>query len=156
MGDLFNTERIFFFLLIYLGVSIAGIWISLIFWTSKDITKRSRSWIARILSPVLVLVFFIFGLVIYLFLRPKKTMDDEFREKLNEEVLIHSLVKPRFCSECQQEINNNWLYCPICKKQLLKPCVKCGNNLDFSWDLCPFCGAENLRAFEDLVEDKKQ
>jgi predicted amidophosphoribosyltransferase len=93
-------------------------------------------------------------LIIYLLLRPKTTMDDEFREKLNEELLIHSLVKPRLCSECQLEISSNWLYCPSCKKQLRKPCVKCGNNLDVSWELCPFCGAENLRTFKDLAEDK--
>ena len=150
MGDLFNTDRIFFFFLIYLGLSLAGIWISLIFWTIKDITTRSRSWIARILAPALVLVFFIFGLVIYLLLRPKKTMEDEFTEKLSEEVLIQSLDKPSFCSGCQLEISSNWLYCPSCKKQLLKPCVKCGNNLDVSWELCPFCATEDLRAFEDL------
>lgn len=147
MGDLFDVDRILFYFLIYIGLSLSGIWISLIFWTSKDISKRSRSWIARILAPVLVLIFFIFGLIIYLFLRPKNTLNDEFREKLNEEVLIHSLDEPRFCSECQNEISSNWLYCPNCKKQLLKPCVKCGNNLDVSWELCPFCGAENLRSF---------
>jgi hypothetical protein len=154
IGDLFNTDRILFIFLIYLGLSLTGIWISLVFWTSKDITTRSRSWIARILAPTLVFVFCIFGLIIYLLLRPKKTMDDEFREKLNEEVLIYSLVKPRLCSECQQEISSNWLYCPSCKKQLRKPCVICGNNLDVSWELCPFCGAENLRTFKDLAEDK--
>ena len=154
INDLFNTEKILSFILIYLTFSLTGIWISLIFWTCKDIKKRSRSWAARIFAPALVLVFFVFGFLIYLLLRPSKTLDDEFREKLNEEVLIHSIIDPRFCSDCQEEINSKWLYCPNCKKQLQKLCVKCGNNLDISWDLCPYCGAENLRTFTDISEDK--
>lgn len=150
MSDLYHTDGILFFVLIYLAFSLAGIWISLLIWTIKDIAKRSRSWVARIFAPTLVLVFFVFGLVIYLFLRPRKTLDEEFRENLNEEIMIHSLIKPRYCPDCQQEIRRKWLFCPNCKKQLQKLCVKCGNNLDISWDLCPYCGAENLRSFKDI------
>lgn len=153
MIDIFNTDGIIFIVLFYLAISLAGIWISLIIWTIKDITKRSRNWAARVFFPVLVLVFFVFGLVIYLLLRPRKTFDDDFRDKLNEEILIHSLIKPRYCPDCQQEINSEWQFCPNCKKQLQKQCSKCGNNLDISWDLCPYCGAENLRTFKDLSEN---
>lgn len=154
MSNVFNTNKVILFFLIYLAVALAGIWLSLILWTIKDITKRSISWVARILAPALVLFFFIFGLVIYLLIRPSLTLEKEFREKLNEEILVRSLVKPHFCSDCQQEINSTWLYCPNCKKQLQKPCVKCGNILDISWDLCPYCGTENLRTFKDLSVDK--
>ncbi|MCZ2108097.1 MAG: hypothetical protein LC118_00750, partial [Dehalococcoidia bacterium] len=56
-----------------LAIYLAAIWITLVFWTYRDIRQRSRDPILQTVSVLLVLLFFLPGHWIYLILRPRYT-----------------------------------------------------------------------------------
>ena len=151
----FDLDSYKFYLLIYLAITMGGVWLGLLYWTIRDIKHRTHAWISWVISALLVLFFFIPGFAIYLLFRPKQTLDETFYSHLQEEVLMRSLVEPVFCPKCKHEINQEWLVCPICHTPLCKPCLKCGKHIDINWSVCPFCGSENLKTFTDLSIKKQ-
>lgn len=144
----FNTYK--GYLIILLIVIFLGLWIGLLFWTIRDIKLRSRSWVFWVFSALLILLLFLPGFLIYLLFRPRKTLDEELLNQLQEESLMHSLIEPVFCPNCKHEINPEWLICPTCHTLLSKPCLKCGKHIDTNWTICPFCGNENIKSFTDV------
>ncbi|MEJ5203453.1 MAG: hypothetical protein WHV66_14605, partial [Anaerolineales bacterium] len=60
------------------GAFIAALWFSLVIWTYRDIRQRARDPLARILAILVVAVLFLPGIVIYLILRPPRTLEDEY------------------------------------------------------------------------------
>ena len=61
------------------GVYLAALWLTLIFWTVRDIRQRTRDPIAQTVAVLLVTVFFVLGLWIYLILRPRFTLVEVYR-----------------------------------------------------------------------------
>ena len=53
---------------------IAALWLSLVFWTYRDIRSRARDPLARILAVLVVAVLFLPGIIIYLILRPSRSL----------------------------------------------------------------------------------
>ena len=49
---------------------LAALWLSLIIWTYRDIRKRARDPLIRILAALVVAVLFLPGMLVYLILRP--------------------------------------------------------------------------------------
>ncbi|MBA4336667.1 hypothetical protein C0416_02730 [bacterium] len=68
------------------------LWISLIIWTTKDIISRSNNVVYQIISIILVVVLNIFGIFIYLGIRPAKTLIEKFFEDLEYETLAQASV----------------------------------------------------------------
>jgi len=66
------------------------LWISLIIWTTKDIISRTNNVIYQLISILLVVILNIFGLFIYLGIRPAKTLIEKFFEDLEYEALSQS------------------------------------------------------------------
>lgn len=66
------------------------LWVSLIIWTTKDIISRSNNVVYQLISILLVVVLNIFGLFIYLGLRPSKTLIEKFFEDLEYEALAQA------------------------------------------------------------------
>ena len=69
------------------GAFIAALWLSLVIWTYRDIRRRARDPLARILAVIVVAVLFLPGIVIYLILRPSRTLEEEYQHTLEEEAL---------------------------------------------------------------------
>jgi hypothetical protein len=63
------------------------LWAALIIWATKDIISRTNNIILEIVSIILVVVLNIFGAVIYLAIRPSKTLMEKFFEDLEYEAL---------------------------------------------------------------------
>ncbi len=61
---------------------LVALWVSLIFWTYRDIRIRSRDPLIRILSIIIVTLLFLPGIVIYLILRPAHTVEEEYQRTL--------------------------------------------------------------------------
>lgn len=66
------------------------LWVSLIVWTTKDIISRSNNVIYQLIAILLVVVFNIFGLLLYLGIRPSKTLIEKFFEDLEYEALAQA------------------------------------------------------------------
>lgn len=119
---------------------LLALWVSLIFWTYRDIKLRSQDNLMRILSILVVTILFLPGVVIYMILRPARTLDEEYQQTLEEEALLRSIEDANHCPGCSRRIQNKWLICPDCHTRIHKTCHHCGSSMDLHWNLCPACG----------------
>lgn len=139
------------------GAFVAALWLSLVIWTYRDIRSRARDFMARLLAVLVVAVLFLPGIVIYLILRPPRTLDEEYQQALEEEALLQSIEESNLCPGCGRRIKENWVACPSCHTKLKKACHQCGKLMELPWNLCPYCAApapgmrrENLTLDEAL------
>lgn len=123
------------------GAFIAALWLSLVIWTYRDIRQRARDPLARILAVLVVAVLFLPGIVIYLILRPPRTLEEEYQHSLEEEALLRSIEESSLCPGCGRRVRENWTVCPNCHTRLRKACRQCGKLMELPWNLCPYCGA---------------
>jgi len=122
------------------GAFIAALWLSLIFWTYRDIRARARDPLARILAVLVVAILFLPGILIYLILRPSRTLEQEYQQTLEEEALLLSIEESSLCPGCGRRVKENWFICPTCHTKLKKNCHNCGKLMELAWNLCPYCG----------------
>jgi amino acid transporter len=118
---------------------IATLWLSLIIWTFRDIRRRSRDTLARILAVLVVAVLFLPGFLIYAILRPPKTLEEEYQQTLEEEALLQTIDDIPLCPGCGRRTKDNWIICPSCQTKLKKHCHSCNEIMELSWNICPFC-----------------
>jgi RNA polymerase subunit RPABC4/transcription elongation factor Spt4 len=123
-----------------LGAFLAALWLSLILWTIKDIRARSSDRLAQILAVLTVSLLTLPGLLLYLLLRPSRTLEEVYQSSLEEEALLASLAGRITCPGCSRQVESEWRVCPTCTTLLRKPCRDCGRTLDLTWIVCPFCG----------------
>jgi RNA polymerase subunit RPABC4/transcription elongation factor Spt4 len=137
------------------GAFIAALWLSLVIWTYRDIRRRAQDPLARILAVLVVAVLFLPGIVIYLILRPPRTLEEEYQHTLEEEALLQAIEESALCPGCGRRIKDNWQVCPNCHTKLKKNCHHCGKLMELPWNLCPFCGtpAPGMRR-ENLTLDE--
>ena len=119
---------------------LAALWLSLVFWTYRDIKSRARDPLARILAVLVVAVLFLPGVIVYLILRPRHTLEEEYQQTLEEEALLQSIDEAPVCPGCGRRIKDNWIVCPSCHTKLKKNCHQCGKLMELPWNLCPYCG----------------
>jgi RNA polymerase subunit RPABC4/transcription elongation factor Spt4 len=133
----------------------AALWLSLIIWTYRDIRRRARDPLARILAALVVAVLFLPGLLVYLILRPQQTLEEEFQKSLEEEALLQSIEDNTVCPGCSRHVHEDWVACPGCHTRLKKPCHQCGRLMELAWNLCPFCGtpAPGMRRENLTIDD---
>jgi RNA polymerase subunit RPABC4/transcription elongation factor Spt4 len=134
------------------GAYILTLWFAIVVWTFQDIQSRSRSVVAQIFSTLVVLIFSIPGLLIYMILRPRYTLDDAFQRSLEEEYLMQDLEELPLCPGCQQYVEDDWVFCPNCRTELRDNCIACDQLIDLRWEICPFCGTEQYEDGDALPE----
>jgi RNA polymerase subunit RPABC4/transcription elongation factor Spt4 len=122
------------------GAFLAALWLSLIFWTYRDIRARARDPLARILAVLVVAILFLPGILIYLILRPARTLEQEYQQTLEEEALLLSVEESDLCPGCGRRVKETWILCPTCHTKLKKNCHRCGKLMELAWNLCPYCG----------------
>lgn len=123
------------------GAFVAVLWLSLVIWTYRDIRSRARDPLARILAVLVTAVLFLPGIVIYLILRPARTLEEEYQHALEEEALLQSIEDAALCPGCGRRVKETWIVCPDCHTRLKKTCHQCGKPMELPWNLCPHCGA---------------
>jgi putative flippase GtrA len=70
---------------------LVALWLSLIYWTYRDAQARLRDRMRRLLAVALSVVLFIPGVIIYLLLRPTRTLEEEYLLTLEEEALLRAI-----------------------------------------------------------------
>jgi RNA polymerase subunit RPABC4/transcription elongation factor Spt4 len=119
---------------------ITALWVSLMIWVYRDMRARSRDPLMRTLAVLLVVVLFLPGILVYLILRPPRTLEEEYQKTLEEEALLQSIEERPTCPGCGGRINETWMVCPSCYTRLKKQCHECGKLMELPWNLCPYCG----------------
>lgn len=118
-----------------------ALWIGVVFWVMRDIRSRTRDPLMIILSGLVAFILPVLGVVIYLLLRPAKTIEATYLNALEEETLIQEIERRPKCPGCGREIRAEWILCPSCHTKIKKRCVECNSVIDLPWTLCPYCGA---------------
>jgi RNA polymerase subunit RPABC4/transcription elongation factor Spt4 len=122
------------------GAFLAALWIALVIWTYRDIRSRARDPLVQILSALLVAVLNLPGVLVYLILRPQRTLEEEYQRTLEEEALLQALEDLALCPGCERRVKDDWQVCPNCHTKLKKTCNECGKLMELPWNLCPYCG----------------
>ena len=122
------------------GAFLAALWISLIIWTYRDIRSRARDPLVQILCTLLVAVLNLPGVIVYLILRPIRTLEEEYQHTLEEESLLQALEELPLCPGCERRVRDEWQVCPNCHTKLKKACHQCGKLMELPWNICPYCG----------------
>ncbi len=131
-----------------LGALLAALWLSLIIWALRDMRLRSRDPFAQLLAALLVAVLPIFGVFIYLILRPPQTLAELYERALEEEALLQAIEERSTCPGCSRTVQANWLVCPYCHTRLKKVCPDCNSLMELNWNLCPYCGNQHIDPYK--------
>src|SRR4030065_1003754 len=134
---------------------LVALWLSLILWTYRDIRSRARDPLIRILAIIIVALLFLPGIIVYLILRPPRTLEDEYQHTLEEEALLQTIEETPLCPGCGRRIKENWILRPNCHTRLKKNCHHCGKLMELPWNLCPYCGtpAPGMRRENITLDD---
>lgn len=134
--------RIVQFSIALIGAFTVALWFALVIWTYRDAVSRSRNAVMQVFSTLIVVLFFIPGVVIYLLLRPKETLEEKQQRWIEEEYLAQELDDVAVCPSCSHHVREEWIFCPVCRFQLRRPCHSCGRLVESTWEVCAFCGIE--------------
>ena len=138
-----SISSLFQYLIGFAAAFFAALWLSLIFWTLRDIRSRTRDTFARILAVIVVTILFIPGIVVYLIIRPARTLEEEYQRTLEEEALLKAIEEINTCPGCGRHTREEWIVCPTCQTRLKKNCPSCRKLLELPWSTCPYCGVTN-------------
>jgi len=125
------------------GAYLLALWFVLAVWAFRDIETRSRSVVTQVFSTLLVVLFWVPGLLLYRLLRPKETLDEAYQRSLEEEYLIQDLEELPLCPSCNHFIEDDFQICPHCNTQLRESCSSCERLIDLRWEICPYCGTQH-------------
>lgn len=111
--------------------------IALIFWTYRDSERRgAMGWF----WALVVLIFNVFGWLIYLVVRPPELAADARERDLEIRAKELSLQRDlESCPACYKPVESDFLICPYCMKKLKKQCTECNRALKLNWNVCPYC-----------------
>jgi RNA polymerase subunit RPABC4/transcription elongation factor Spt4 len=123
------------------GGYLAALWVVLVVWTYRDVEARSRNVVTQVAATLLAVLFWVPGVLLYLILRPKDTLDTSFQRSLEEEYLLQDLEELPVCPSCQHYVEDDFILCPHCHTRLREGCGGCGRLVALRWSLCPYCGA---------------
>jgi len=125
----------------FTGAFIVALWVALVVWTFRDIRARHRDRLVHFLAAALVALLNLPGVLIYLIIRPARTLEEEYQQTLEEEALLQAIEDQSECPGCERHIQEDWLVCPTCQTKLRKPCRSCGRLMELPWNICPYCGS---------------
>lgn len=132
------------------------IWGAFIIWVIKDITNRTTNILIQSLSIFIILFFTpIFGLPIYLLIRPRATLFEQYYEEEEEKELIDDLEELYHCPGCSHTVSRDFKFCPKCAFELTVSCPSCRKQIHTDWALCPYCGEKNITSGKPATKEKK-
>jgi hypothetical protein len=138
----FSLESLTDYILVitaFFGAFLSALWLSLVIWTFRDMRARSRDLFAQLLAALVVAVLTLPGLIIYMILRPPRTLAETYEQSLEEEALLQEIEDKHVCPGCGRPAHEDWVICPHCYTRLKKNCARCGRLMDLPWNLCPYC-----------------
>jgi hypothetical protein len=117
---------------------IAIVWIALVYWTYRDIKRRTKDPALQCAATLLSLIFFLPGYWLYLMLRPRLTLSEVAEEELREAILAEYRGM-NFCPGCHARVREEYVACPSCQMSLRAACPDCSHALQPDWAACPYC-----------------
>ncbi len=140
-----------------LGVLFVIFWIIVVGWVWVDAGERSSNFIFRLGSVVLVSVLGILGLIIYLIIRPRQTIQEIYWSDLERRYLKYETAELDDCPNCGFQLQPGFVVCPDCQEVLKVKCQGCDVYIDREWKFCPFCTRKNGSVVEvdDFITEEE-
>jgi hypothetical protein len=152
LRNVFNTAiSIFQVVATFLVAFLVVLWMTLCFWTFRDIQARTRDLLAQVFATLLVFFFNIPGVLLYILVRPKETLVQAYERSLQEEYMLQDLEEREICPTCRVKTQPDYSYCFNCRTRLRRECNNCGSLIKLKWASCPFCGTPQKSRHRDTV-----
>lgn len=131
-----------------IGIAGIGLWLAAAWWTYGDMTRRTRSDLARygaaawilLSTPALLLI----SLPVYFLARPQATAAQR-RSRDLVVALSPELFGGVRCEACGEAVDEDWRRCPACATWLQVACVDCGRWSATNLELCPWCATSRVQ-----------
>lgn len=140
----------------YFLIGLVIFWISVVWWVWFDASARTTKTWAKIASVVLVLVFNIFGLIIYLIIRPDQTIEGTYWEDLERRYMKYETSELGDCPQCGAQLYPGFVFCSKCGYELKVKCPDCEVFVDRNYKYCPFCGKQMKEKAQKEAEIKPE
>src|SRR3989304_10012063 len=95
----------------FAGAFLVALWVALVVWTYRDVRGRHRDRLVHFLAASLVALLNLPGVLVYLVLRPSRTLEEEYQQTLEEEALLQTIEDQSQCPGCERHIKDDWLVC---------------------------------------------
>src|SRR5262252_3279580 len=146
-----QLERILRIGITIIAAYLVALWIASVWWTFRDIRARTTDIFLQVAATLLVAVFSFPGLLIYVILRPPKTLAQLYEDSLEEEAFLQGIQVHNSCPVCKQRVEPDFIFCPWCQTRLKRTCGQCERPLVLRWKMCPFCGTSVYATPADLT-----
>jgi RNA polymerase subunit RPABC4/transcription elongation factor Spt4 len=113
-------------------------WAVSVVWVVRDVRRRIWRLPSQVLATMLPLVLPGFGLLVYLALRPRTTLEERYAHSLWLELAEQTRSVER-CPTCRAAVEPGFVACPICATALRQRCSRCEAALEADWLFCPYC-----------------
>ena len=136
--------------LVVLGiVAVAGyvvvLWVATAFFVWRDARRRSESLLFQLFALILGFIPPFLGALVYMVIRPPRTLDEERALALEEQTLREidsDAIALRPCPSCGRDIEVDFIVCPYCRTHFARRCHACDRVLRLGWAVCPYCAEE--------------
>src|SRR2546423_8739941 len=135
-----QLERILRIGITIIAAYLVALWIASVWWTFRDIRARTTDIFWQVAATLLGAVSSSPGLLIYVILRPPKTLAQLYEDSLEEEAFLQGIQVHNSCPVCKQRVEPEFIFCPWCQTRLKRTCVRCERPLTLRWKMCPYCG----------------
>ncbi|MDP3976283.1 MAG: zinc ribbon domain-containing protein [bacterium] len=136
--------------LIYLGL----LWFGMVVWSARDIINRSNNILLQVLVILVNMALPVFGLLLYLIVRPSKTLLEKYYEELELNFLSEQAHEEEHCPRCEKHLSADFLYCPACEEKVKSACDSCKKVYLSQYLVCPYCGKKDKP--RGLSSDKRK
>jgi Double zinc ribbon len=123
----------------FLIAFLVVLWLTLCFWTFRDIQSRTNDVLAQVFATLLVVFFNIPGVLLYVLVRPKTTLAQLYEANLQEEYMLQDLEEREICPTCRVKSQPDFMFCFNCRTRLRRECPNCGQIVKVKWSNCPYC-----------------
>lgn len=121
-------------------VALVVFWLVIIGWVWIDSSERTSKKGLKIGYILLVIFFNIFGLIIYLIIRPSETIEEIYWEDLERRYLKYETSELGDCPRCGSQLYPGYVFCTNCGYRLKVKCPQCGVLIDKDHVFCEYCG----------------
>ena len=143
IGTVFDDPMVSLFVRLLAGYVVL-IWLAAALWAFVDMRRRTSNLVAAYASAALVILatplLFPAAILVHVVLRPDALAAGRRFDRLRHEAF--TLEDDPRCEECGRRIEEDWLVCPGCRRQLAHRCHACGGTVGLDWSVCGWCAAE--------------
>lgn len=128
-----------------IGAYIVLVWLAAALWAFVDMRRRTRNLVAAYGSAAMVIlaspILFPLAVIVHRIIRPDEFVSTSRLAHLREIALVAEATTQR-CPDCHRPVDDDWLICPSCRRQLGHRCQRCGRTAGLDWPSCAWCGQE--------------